>query len=122
SAPQRSRNVEALLPDRPCLRVVRAEGGELAASALLRVALAGAEDGAAAGEHVERRPLQREVQRIARRRDEASGAEANTGGSLRDRSEQGKRLVTRLREEAVADPDRLEARFSDDAREVEQGR
>src|SRR5256885_5429744 len=119
--PQRPQYVETLFPDRSGLRVVEAEGGKLAANALLRVALAGAEDGAAAGEHVEGRPLQREVQRVARRRDEASGAQADTRGSLRDRGEQGKRLIARLREEAVADPDRVEAGVLDDGREVEQG-
>src|SRR2546427_8356982 len=102
--PQRPQNVESLFPDRSGLRVVEAKRGELAANALLWVALAGAEDGAAAGEHVERRPLQREVQRIARRRDEASGAEADAGCSLGDRGQQSEWLVARLREEAVADP------------------
>src|SRR5437870_2045873 len=99
--PERSQNVQALFPDRSGLRVVEAEGRKLPPDSFLRVALAGAEDGSAAGEDVERRPLEREVQGITRRRDEAGGAEADARGSLRDRSEQGKRLVARLREETV---------------------
>src|SRR5438309_7692800 len=83
--PERPQNMQALLPDRSGLRVVEAEGRELSPDSFLRVALAGAEDGSAAGEDVEGRPLQCEVQGIARGSDEARRAEVDAGRPLRDR-------------------------------------
>ena len=80
----------------------------------------GAEDRAAAGDAVERRPLEREVQRVAGRRDHAGRAEPDACGALRDRRQQRDRLVARLREQAVADPDGVEAAALDLGRQVEQ--
>ena len=68
------------------------------------------------------RPLQRQVERVAGRGDQARGAELDPLGPLRDRREQRDRVVARLREEAVADPDRVEAELLDPGREVEQVR
>ena len=115
-------DLEPLLEDRRAIAERQPERLELAAHALLRIAHAGAEDRAPAGDLVERRPLEREVERVAHRADQAGRAQAHALGALRDRRQQRHRLVARLREQAVADPDRVEAELLDASREVEQRR
>ena len=107
--PQLAQDLEALLEDGEAPVEVQAQRLELAAHALLGVARAGAEDGAAAREDVQRGPLQRQVQRVARRGDEAGRAQLDSRRALRDGRQQGDGLVAGLGEEAVADPQRLEA-------------
>ena len=120
--PQGADDLEHLLEHVAALLERQPERLELPPHALLGVAHAGAEDRAAAREHVERRPLQREVERVPGRGDQARGAQLDPLGALRDRREQRDRLVAGLREEAVADPDRVEAELLDPGREVEQVR
>src|SRR4030095_7983184 len=87
---------------------------ELAAHALLRIARSCTEDPAAVRELVERGPLEREVERVAGRRDHARRAEFHPACALGDRREERDRLVARLREQAVPDPDGVEpGRFHD---------
>ena len=120
--PELADDREPFLEQRAAADVVEPERLELPPHSLLRIAHPGAEDRPAARDHVERRPLEREVERVPRRRDHAGRAEANARRALRDRRQQRDRLVARLREERVADPDRVEAGLLDDLRQVEQHR
>ena len=120
--PQRAHDLEHLLEHVAALLERQPERLELPLDALLGVAHAGAEDRAPVREHVEGSPLQRQVERVAGRGDEAGGAELDPLGPLRDRREQRDRVVAGLGEEAVADPDRGEAELLHPGREVEQVR
>jgi len=107
--PQRPQHGQALLEDRRTLAERQAERLELPPHAVLRVAHAGAEDGSAAAQLVQGGPLQGQVERVARRGDQAGGAELGPRGPLRDRREQADRLEPGLGEKAVAHPDGAES-------------
>ena len=111
---------EPLLEDRGAPSEVQPEGLELAPHALLRVPRARAQDRPAVRDPVECRPLERQVERIAGGGHHARGPEGHPRCALGDRRQERDRLVTRLREEAVADPDRVEAQLLDPLREREE--
>ena len=113
---------EPLLEERAAADVVEAERLELPTDAVLGVPHPGAEDRPTARDHVQGGPLEREVQRVPGRGDHARSAQAHARGALRDRRQKRDRLVTRLREQRVPDPDRVEAGLLDDLRQVEQHR
>ncbi len=107
--PELAQYGEAFLEEGAAPHVVEAERLELAPDTLLRVAHPGTEDRAAARDLVERRPLEREIERVPRRRHHARRAELDPRRALRDRSQQRDRLVPGLREEAVSHPHGVEA-------------
>ena len=109
SGEQLPERLEPALEQRDPVAVVEPERGELVLDRFLGdVPGARAEDRPTAGEHVERRPGVRELQGPALRGDEACRPELHPGRPLRQGGEHGERLVARLREEAVADPERVE--------------
>jgi len=118
--PQRPQHGQALLEDRRTLAERQAERLELPPHAVLRVAHAGAEDGSAAAQLVQGGPLQGQVERVARRGDQAGGAELGPRGPLRDRREQADRLEPGLGEQAVAHPDGAESPLLREFRQVKQ--
>src|SRR5262249_42652202 len=80
------------------------QGVELAPHALLGVSDARSEDRAPTRDRVERRPLEREIQRVARRANQTRRADSYLSRPLRNGGQQRQRLVTRLGEKTVADP------------------
>src|SRR5579863_911586 len=118
--PKGAEHTERLFEDRGSVFEVEPEGVELAADTDLGVAHARAEDRASVREVVHRRPLESEIERIARRGDKASGADPHPGRALGERGHQGERLVAWFGEQAVANPDRVEADVLGEHRKIEK--
>ena len=108
--PELAQNGQAFLEDPGPLLEIETDSGVLPAHALLGIAHPRTQDGAAAGELVERRPFERQVERMAGAGDHAGGAELDAAGALRDGGEEGDRFPARFGEEAVTHPDRIESR------------
>src|SRR5438105_2667605 len=97
--PEGAENGQSLLPDGALLAVVEPQRLELAAHSLLGIAHAGAQDGTTAGDHVQGRPRERQIEGIARRRYQTAGPQPHARGALRDGREERKRLVARFGEQ-----------------------
>src|SRR5215469_14652836 len=103
-SPQRSEDRESFFEDRGPLAELEPERRELPAHAKLRVAHAGAEYRPSAAQVIKGCPLQGQIQRIARRGDQAGGAELDRRGPLGKRRQKTDWLESRLGKEAIADP------------------
>src|SRR5215204_729184 len=102
--PEFAQNGQPFLEDPGSLLEIETDSRVLPPHPLLGIAHPRAQDGAAAAELVERRPLEGQVERMAGAGDHACGAELDVTGALRDGREQGDRFPARFGEEAVADP------------------
>ena len=122
--PQVAQDVQSLFEDLCPLLEVHPLRRVLTPHAVLRIAHAGAKNRSPIRQVVERRPLQREVERVARPGDHAGGPEFHLRRPLRDRGEEIDRLVARLREQAVPDPHGIEPgllRMLREIQEIRQG-